>query len=69
MIYLYWSIYLAGFIISYSRLKRQNNDRVWFRVFLALFLAVFSWLGIIIHILIDYFEANPIKIPKPPKWL
>lgn len=69
MIWLYWLIHLTGSIITYRMLRKVRDEREWFTIFVALFLASLSWLSYVIFKIMDAIENNPPNIPKPPKWL
>jgi hypothetical protein len=72
MIYI---IYAVGFIATWIACKiargtiSENNQ--WNDISKTFFLAIFSWIGlIIIFILWVYWKiTNDITMPKPPRWL
>ncbi len=65
-------IYLLGFLIAYFIPKILPNyprgkQQSWSDIRLRLFVAVFSWVGVLIYLII--FIRVSLKNPEPPRWL
>lgn len=69
---IYIIIYLIGYILAYYILKYPLKQSNWGDVIMRAWLAVYSWLMVLIVIL-DLLVKRIIfpnkKLPKPPKWL
>jgi hypothetical protein len=74
MTYLLLALYLVGFVLTwvYCKIKRTqyDNDCDWPNIIFTLIVSLYSWLGLLLVVLMimtDKFPMN--KLPKPPKWL
>jgi RsiW-degrading membrane proteinase PrsW (M82 family) len=68
----YLIIYLIGFIITYIICKitrNQSKENTWKDVFITFLISLFSWVGVIIIIIIYLVWYINKNCKNPPKWL
>lgn len=66
--YLYWMLYITGFILAYFLCKKIRNKvgfNGWDDVVFSFGISMFSYLGVIVIVILFLFESDS----KPPKWM